>query len=535
MQAGCSVQIVSDISLCLTAVAAAQRGRRSVQTRIKHRMIRSGIVALALLAVLLGAPDSAAQTFDEAMAASERGDYATAIRGFRVQAEQGNAEAQYEFGRMYDMGRGTPEDDAEAARWYRKAAEQGHVRGQYQLGASYDLGVGVPADKAEAARWYRKAAEQGDAQSQYELGKMYDLGQGVPEDDTEARKWLRKAGEQGHVSALFTLALFYDHGWGGVTEDDAEAVKWYRKVTEQGHSFFEVDTQYRLGVMYRRGEGVPTNKAEAARWFREAAEQGETRAQYSLGVMYAYGEGVTENDAEAVKWLRKAARLSSYDRLFRMYAYGDGLPKDHTEAMKWFRRAAEQSYIKAAGFKERDLMRAHGEIVPEDLEDYDEWYRKAADVQFNFDAAVRWFRTVAEHEQDFVGNSAQFNLGVIYDIGLGVPEDNAEAARWLRKTGDNLFLLVDYQDDAKTVKWLRRFAELGFAVAQYRLGLKYAYGEGVPKDYVRAYAWSNLAAAQGDKGAAWIRDELQSGMTSDQIARAQELSATLFNRIYQSR
>ena len=100
-----------------------------LQTRIKNRLIRRGIVALALLATLPGAPVAAGQTFDEAVAAYDRGDYATAVRGFLVHAEQGDATAQYNLGVMYALGEGVPENDAEAATWYRKAAEQGHASG----------------------------------------------------------------------------------------------------------------------------------------------------------------------------------------------------------------------------------------------------------------------------------------------------------------------------------------------------------------------------------------------------------------------
>ena len=93
-----------------------------LQTRIKNRLIRRGIVALALLAVLPGIPVAVAQTVDEAVAAYERGDYATAIRGFRVHAEKGLAEAQLALGSMYAKGKGVPKNDAEAVKWYRLAA-----------------------------------------------------------------------------------------------------------------------------------------------------------------------------------------------------------------------------------------------------------------------------------------------------------------------------------------------------------------------------------------------------------------------------
>ena len=97
-----------------------------LQTRIKNRPIRCGIVTLALLAVLLGTPLAAEQTLDEAVAAYERRDYATAIRGFRVHAEQGLASAQYNLGLMYTKGEGVPEDDVLAYAWLNLAAAQGN-------------------------------------------------------------------------------------------------------------------------------------------------------------------------------------------------------------------------------------------------------------------------------------------------------------------------------------------------------------------------------------------------------------------------
>ena len=53
-----------------------------------------------------------------------------ALAGFQNYAEQGNAAAQGNLGRMYANGEGVPEDDAEAVRWYRLAAEQGYAAAQ---------------------------------------------------------------------------------------------------------------------------------------------------------------------------------------------------------------------------------------------------------------------------------------------------------------------------------------------------------------------------------------------------------------------
>lgn len=105
-------------------------------------------------------------------------------------AEQGDAAAQYNLGRMYYFDQG---DYTEAVKWFRKAAGQGHDQAQAFLGLTYIMGRHVPQDYAEALKWYRKAAEQGNARAQRTLGSMYYLGQGVPQDYVQAHKWYNLA------------------------------------------------------------------------------------------------------------------------------------------------------------------------------------------------------------------------------------------------------------------------------------------------------------------------------------------------------
>ena len=85
---------------------------------------------------------------------------------------------------------------------------------------------------------------------------------------------------------------------------------------------------------------------------------------------------------------------------------------------------------------------------------------------------------------------AQFNLGVNYDNGTGVPQNDTEA-----------------------VKWYRLAAEQGVAEAQVNLGTMYGNGKGVPQNYARAYLWFSMAAAQGDEMARGYRD-----IASDQLS-----------------
>ena len=159
--------------------------------------------------------------------------------------------------------------------------------------------------------------------------------------------------------------------------------------------------------------------------------------------------------------------------------------------------------------------------------------------------AVRWFHAVAEQAEQGHA-SAQYQLGIMYDIGSGVPQGDAEAARWYHAAAEQGHASAQHQlgnkysfgsgvpeSDAEAVRWYRAAAEQGHAWAQYNLGNMYARGEGVPENYVLAYAWMNLAGAQGHWGAQPGKDELSRRMTSEQVARAQGLSVELLRTINQ--
>ena len=97
---------------------------------------------------------------------------------------------------------------------------------------------------------------------------------------------------------------------------------------------------------------------------------------------------------------------------------------------------------------------------------------------------------------------AQVALGFRYALGVGVPQDHAEAVRWYRLAADQ-----------------------GDAGAQSNLGVAYTAGAGVVQDYVEAHMWYNLAAAQssGEDRDRTVngRDYVAERMTAEQIAEAQ--------------
>jgi len=78
--------------------------------------------------------------------AYNRGDYETALKKFLPLAEQGDAAAQFNLGKMYRKGQGVSLDYAEAMKWYRLAADQGRAAAQNNLGGMYAEGRGVLQD-----------------------------------------------------------------------------------------------------------------------------------------------------------------------------------------------------------------------------------------------------------------------------------------------------------------------------------------------------------------------------------------------------
>lgn len=173
---------------------------------------------LVLLAGLLVPVAAGADQYDDGITAYERGDYASVLRLLRPLAEQGHASAQETLGRMYEHGRGVPQDFAEAVKWYRRAADQGHAAAQAELGNLHEHGKGVPQDFAEAVKWYRRAAEQGLAQAQNFLGHMFYSGHGVPQDYIQAHKWFNLA------SSRFPASM-KEHREGAVKSHDRVTAK----------------------------------------------------------------------------------------------------------------------------------------------------------------------------------------------------------------------------------------------------------------------------------------------------------------------
>ena len=137
-------------------------------------------------------------------------------------------------------------------------------------------------------------------------------------------------------------------------------------------------------------------------------------------------------------------------------------------------------------------------------------YNNGRGVLQNFATAYKWFSLAAAQGDQ---TAAQYR-----DI---VQQSMSSAQTGPLEDGEAAYQRGDY---STALRLLRPLAEHGDAHAEFDLGVIYYNGRGVPQDFVTAEMWFNLAAAQGDQTAAQYRDTVQQGMSSAQVAEAQKLA-----------
>ena len=195
---------------------------------------------------------------------------------------------------------------------------------------------------------------------------------------------------------------------------------------------------------------------------------------------------------------------------------------DYKTAMRLWKPWAEQGDAKAQ--YNLGLMYRNGYGVPKD------------DKQ-----AVKWYRLAAE--QGIA--RAQTSLGLMYANGYGVPEDDKEAVKWFRlavEQGDgqaqnslgNRYekgegVIINY---IEAVRLYNLSARQGGEYGMYNLARMYKDGKGVEEDKIYSYMWFNLANEAGHSSAKDKREELSEKMTTKELRVAQELSQKCLDSNY---
>lgn len=159
--------------------------------------VRRAIAAMSLIAAV----PAAAQSVQAGIEAWQRRDYAQALGIWRPLAEGGDADAAFNLGQAYRLGRGVPLDLAAAQTWLERAARKDHVEAQSTLGLLlYDSG-----NRTGGLRWLKAAAEGGEPRALLVYGTALFNGDGVKRDPVTAYAYVSRAAAQGFGPAKATL------------------------------------------------------------------------------------------------------------------------------------------------------------------------------------------------------------------------------------------------------------------------------------------------------------------------------------------
>ncbi len=157
---------------------------------------------LLVLAIGVATMPATAQSVRAGIEAWQKGDTAQAVAIWRPLADKGDADAAFNLGQAYRLGKGVPLDLAQAQNWLERAARKGHLDAQSTLG----LLLFQNGNRIAAMRWLKAAAEAGEPRALLMVGTALYNGDGVPEDPVTAYAYVSRAAAQGLAPAKATLA-----------------------------------------------------------------------------------------------------------------------------------------------------------------------------------------------------------------------------------------------------------------------------------------------------------------------------------------
>lgn len=168
-------------------------------------------------------------------------------------------------------------------------------------------------------------------------------------DFDKARKYFERASDDNNIVADWYLGHMYRLGR-GVQRDDAKAFSYYGRVadafdseeSDQNRLRIMVDALVRVADYYRTGSkaaGVPQNFDRASRIYRLAATYGHPASQYALGLMAMRGQGMRKQPEQGLRWLLAAAKkryAPAEAALGDLYWKGEIVRRDRTRAIMWY-------------------------------------------------------------------------------------------------------------------------------------------------------------------------------------------------------
>jgi len=272
------------------------------------------------------------------------------FEAYKVKAELGDTQAQYNLGNCYATGKGVLKDQLEAYAYWALAAASKDPKARRSLATleaemtmsvrllgqqrakelQKDIEDNIAANKSKGGS-IGKATDSTDKEAQKKsdgMAKTPVAPEAAPEGpkrappiagqsakDAQTFESIQEGAMSGNLTATYYMGMIYRNGALGVTKDVPPSIIWYRRAAEKG----EPRAQYYLGRSYFEFKGNPIgmeqDTTQAVYWWRKACAQGDANALMAMSNVYLVGVGgVSRNEAEGYAYLSVAARTSSVAR-----------------------------------------------------------------------------------------------------------------------------------------------------------------------------------------------------------------------------
>lgn len=444
-----------------------------------------------------------------------------AVRCYHSAADV-SVDAKTHLGRCYMTGEGLGINVHEAMRWFRLAADEGDAKAQVELGKCYNVITTINKIKSrkeirenqeDALKWFKLSADQNFAEGLFQFGSVFQHGMGkvIPNDSIpDAISYYLRAAEQGHEGSLIALDNIFESSRCALGKTRDETVRFYRVVAERGNA----EAQFKMGAICEKGTsgGVEKDILQAIYWYKQCKGGGKTSVQYKIGSWFEQGitDVMSVDLKEAVWWYRlcDAGRHAEMQyRIASWYEHGQSdeltvvIERNIDEAIYWYKLCKAgndmQTQLRIAGWYESGLEVSNGRdvieavywytlcfaIVPPEIQ-----FKIAGFYEFGSDGLDRdLVKAVWWYELCKGGNisSVQNKIGSWFE-GIGLLSDNDEEKENNSPSG----LLVDRD---KAAWWYKLCNANNDKAVQMIIANWYEHGDGVSQSFCEAVYWYKLS------------------------------------------
>jgi TPR repeat protein len=154
----------------------------------------------------------------------------------------------------------------------KQAAENGSAEAQYNYGVCYQQGIEVPKNDSIANNWFLQSAKRGWKDAQFKIAYSYAKGRGWLKDDKKAFYWSVKCAEQQDPECMFNVVNCYLEGYGTEKNIDSMLVWASRLALLHNPEDLKLSGQItsaraNLAIIYSEGKYVPKNFKKSYMWF----------------------------------------------------------------------------------------------------------------------------------------------------------------------------------------------------------------------------------------------------------------------------